>query len=79
MVNIMTTKNLDITGKVCPYCLLAVQKAADSLTPSDELVITCDHPPAATTAIPQFAQDAGMAIKTKKVSSGLWEIHLTKK
>ena len=75
----MTNKTLDITGKVCPYCLLAVQKAAAALNPSDELVISCDHPSAATTAIPQFAKDAGMAIKTKKVSSGLWEIHLTKK
>ena len=74
----MTTKNLDITGKVCPYCLLAVQKAAAKLNPSDELVISCDHPPAATTTIPQFAEDAGMAIKTKKISSGLWEIRLTK-
>ncbi|MDP3563657.1 MAG: sulfurtransferase TusA family protein [Methanoregula sp.] len=74
----MTTKNLDITGKVCPYCLLAVQKAAATLNPSDELVISCDHPPAATTTIPQFAEDAGMAIKTKKISSGLWEIRLTK-
>jgi TusA-related sulfurtransferase len=74
----MTTKNLDITGKVCPYCLLAVQKSVATLNPSDELVITCDHPPAATTTIPQFAQDAGMAIKTKKISSGLWEIRLTK-
>jgi TusA-related sulfurtransferase len=75
----MTTKNLDITGKVCPYCLLAVQKAAAALNPSDALVITCDHPPAATTTIPQFAQDAGMAIRSKKISSGLWEIRLTKK
>lgn len=75
----MTTKTLDITGKVCPYCLMAVQKATTALNPSDELVITCDHPSAATTSIPQFAQDAGMTIKTKKVSSGLWEIRLTKK
>jgi TusA-related sulfurtransferase len=75
----VTTKNLDITGKVCPYCLLAVQKAAAALNPSDELVITCDHPSAATTSIPRFAEDTGMAIQSKKLSSGLWEIRLTKK
>ena len=73
----MTTKSLDITGKVCPYCLLAVQKAVAALNPADVLVITCDHPPAATTTIPQFAQEAGMAIGSKKVSSGLWELRLT--
>jgi len=75
----MTTKTLDITGKVCPYCLLAVQKAVAVLNNTDELVISCDHPSAATISIPQFAQDTGMAISTKKVSSGLWEIRLTKK
>jgi TusA-related sulfurtransferase len=75
----MTKKTLDITGKVCPYCLMAVQKAAAALNPSEVLVITCDHPPAATTTIPQFAQDNGMGIDTKKISSGLWEIRLTKK
>jgi TusA-related sulfurtransferase len=75
----MTTKNLDITGKVCPYCLIAVQKAASALNPSDELVITSDNPSAATNSIPLFAQENGMAILSKKISSGLWEIRLTKK
>ncbi|MDO9550233.1 MAG: sulfurtransferase TusA family protein [Methanoregula sp.] len=75
----MTTKTLDISGKVCPYCLLAVQKAAAALNTSDVLVITCDHPPAATTTIPQFAQDTGMGIESKKISPGLWEVRLTKK
>ncbi|MDD1702718.1 MAG: sulfurtransferase TusA family protein [Methanoregula sp.] len=75
----MTTKKLDITGKVCPYCLLVVQKHAAALKPSDELVIRCDHPPAATTTIPQYAHDAGLLIDSKKISSGLWEIVLTKK
>ena len=75
----MAIKNLDITGKVCPYCLLAVQKASASLQKGDEIVISCDHPPAATTTIPQFAQDNGMACAVKKTSPGLWEIRLTKK
>lgn len=75
----MATIKLDITGKVCPYCLLAVQKAASGLKVSDELILTCDHPPAATTTIPQFALDNGMAFESKKISSGLWELRLTKK
>ncbi len=75
----MTTKNLDITGKVCPYCLLAVQKASAALGSGDVLVITCDHPPAATTTIPQFAQDNQMECVVKKTEPGLWEIRLTKR
>ena len=75
----MVKKTLDITGKICPYCLLVVQREVKALTPSDELVITCDHPPAATASIPQFAQDNGMKIDSKKISSGVWEIRLTRK
>jgi len=75
----MVTINLDITGKVCPYCLLVVQKKAKAMKKSDELVITCDHPPAATTSIPQFAKDNGLKIDSKKIASGVWEIQLTRK
>jgi len=79
MVNNMVTKKLDITGKVCPYCLLAVQKASSALGSGDMLVVSCDHPPAATTTIPKFAEDNGMACDAKKTAPGLWEIRLTKK
>ncbi len=74
----MVTKNLDITGKVCPYCLLAVQKAAAGLVKGDELIVTCDHPPAATATIPQFAHDNGMSVSSKKTGSGLWDLRLKK-
>jgi TusA-related sulfurtransferase len=75
----MTRKTLDLTGKVCPYCLLAVQKESNKMNPSDELVITCDHPPAATESIPLFARDSGFEIESKKVTSGLWEILLRRR
>jgi TusA-related sulfurtransferase len=75
----MEIKTLDITGKVCPYCTLAVQKAMKEVRSGDELVVTCDHPSAATSSIPQYAHDAGLAIESKKVSPGLWEIRLKRK
>jgi TusA-related sulfurtransferase len=74
----MVTKTLDITGKVCPYCLLVVQKHANAMKQSDELVITCDHPPAATTSIPQYARDNNLQCEVKKISSGVWELRLNK-
>jgi TusA-related sulfurtransferase len=46
---------------------------------SDELVVICDHPSAATTSIPLFATENGMAVSSRKIESGLWEITLTKK
>jgi len=75
----MTTKTLDITGKVCPYCVLAIQKSVTGMKHGEELTVTCDHPSAATSSIPQFAQAAGFAFESKKLSSGLWELRLTKK
>ena len=75
----MTTKNLDITGNVSPYCILVVQKQAKAMKPSDELIITCDHLPAATTIIPQLARDEGMSIDVKNVSPNVWVIRLNKK
>lgn len=74
----MATRTLDITGKVCPYCVLAIQKELPSLKPSDNLVVLCDHPSAATSSIPQFAALSGMTVATRKVESGLWELTLTK-
>ena len=75
----MVTTKLDITGKVCPYCLLAVQKAEKAMNKADLLIITCDHPPAATVSIPQYAIDKGLEIQSRKISPGLWEIQLLKK
>jgi tRNA 2-thiouridine synthesizing protein A len=75
----MTIQKLDITGKVCPYCVLSIQKSVTDIKPGDELLVTCDHPSAATSSIPQFAQTAGFDIESKKLSSGLWELRLIKK
>ena len=75
----MTEKKLDLTGKVCPFCLLAVQKESKKLGKGDSLVVTCDHPPAAQESIPQYCRDNGMEIASKKIASGLWEIRCVKK
>jgi tRNA 2-thiouridine synthesizing protein A len=75
----MATQTLDITGKVCPYCTLAVQKVTKTLKTGDVLVVTCDHPSAATSSIPQFAAENGMVHSSRKIESGVWEITLTKK
>lgn len=75
----MTIKNLDIRGKVCPYCLLDVKEETRTMKPGDELVVTCDHPPAATKNIPNYAKDAGMTVENKKLGPGVWELHIVKK
>lgn len=74
----MTEKKLDLTGKVCPFCLLAVQKESKKLNAGDLLIVTCDHPPAAQDSIPQYCRDNGMDVSTKKIGSGIWELQCRK-
>jgi TusA-related sulfurtransferase len=75
----MPSKRLDITGKVCPYCLLAVQNEVKSMKPADELIVTSDSPTASTSSIPRFALDNNLDISSTKIESGLWEIRLKRK
>jgi TusA-related sulfurtransferase len=75
----MKRKKLDITGKTSPYCLSVVAKEAKALKPSNELLITCDNFPAATTSIPRIAQEEDLSLEVQKPSSDCWEIRLTRK
>jgi TusA-related sulfurtransferase len=72
----MTVTRLDISGPVSPFCLLTVRRKAKALKPSDELIITCDNIPAATTIIPQIARGEGMTVDSHRISSDLFQITL---
>jgi len=74
----MQRKRLDITGKTSPYCLLVVEREAKALKPSDELIITCNNNPAATTYIPSLAHDNGMDPDLRRLSPDTWEIRMTR-
>ena len=52
----MVQQKLDITGVVCPFCVLKIKTAIDVLKSGDELIVISDHPPAAKDSIPAFAQ-----------------------
>jgi len=74
----MGTEHLDITGPVSPFCLLTVQGKAKALLPSDELIITCDTIPAATTMIPRIARDLDLVVESRRLSPERWEITVHK-
>jgi TusA-related sulfurtransferase len=75
----MTRKTIDITGTTSPYCLSVVEKEAKALKQSDELFITCDHFPAATTAIPRIAQEQDLVMEVQKPSREYWAIRLARR
>jgi len=72
-------KELDITGKVCPYCLLFVKKEMAKLNSGDILKVLCDHPPAANETIPFAMKQEGNTITSEKLEPGLWRLTITKK
>ena len=74
----MVEYRLDILGKVCPYCLLAVRNEMKKLSLGDTLVVLTDHPPAATDTIPYDMKKKGNDISSKKLQPGIWELTITK-
>ncbi len=70
--------NLDITGKVCPFCLLAIDKAVKTLPKGDKLVVLCDHGPAATGSIPEYCGIKKLDCTSTLIEKCLWEISITK-
>ncbi|MHA1521816.1 MAG: sulfurtransferase TusA family protein [Promethearchaeota archaeon] len=74
----MTEHELDITGKVCPFCLLIVKKELVKLEPMDELIVKCDHPPAAKDSIPYAMIKAEYPFIVKELKPGLWELRIQK-
>ena len=74
----MVQYKLDILGKVCPYCLLAVRNRMNKLSSGDTLVVVSDHPPAATDTIPRDMKKKHNRVSSKKIQPGIWEITITK-
>ena len=77
-VNIMADHTIDITGKICPFCLLIVKKKLTKIAVGDVLVAICDHPPAAIDTIPYAMKKAGYPVENKKIEPGVWELKITK-
>lgn len=74
----MAEKRLDITGVVCPFCLIKVKAAFDQIPAGDVLKVTCDHPPAAKDTIPAYAAMNGWKCTVREMDPGLWELTLEK-
>lgn len=74
----MTEYKIDITGKICPFCLLLVKKKLAKIDRGDDLIVTCDHPPAAIDTIPYAMKKIEYPIESKKIESGVWELKITK-
>ncbi|TXT62278.1 MAG: hypothetical protein BAJALOKI3v1_630015 [Promethearchaeota archaeon] len=72
----MTEYKLDIIGKVCPYCLLAVRKKVKELSSGDVLIVKTDHPPAANDTIPTDMKKLGYGVKSTLLEPGVWELKI---
>ena len=70
---------LNITNKVCPFCLLLVKKKLATLNKEVVLIVKCNHPTAATDTNPYSMKKANYPCETKELEQGLWELTITKK
>jgi TusA-related sulfurtransferase len=70
---------LDIMGKVCPYCLLAVRNKVSELDSGDILIVKTDHPPAANDTIPIDMKKKGNSVEIMKEKPGIWNLKIIKK
>ncbi|MFW9989322.1 MAG: sulfurtransferase TusA family protein, partial [Candidatus Odinarchaeota archaeon] len=61
-----TEHNIDIMGKVCPFCLMIVRKKIEEIPVGDLLIVKTDHPPAATDTIPYNMKKRGYPVESKK-------------
>jgi len=74
----MVEETIDITGKICPFCLLIVKKKLAKMAVADVLSVICDHPPAATDTIPYAMKKAGHTVEIKRIEPGVRELKITK-
>lgn len=74
----MGKQTLDITGVVCPFCVLRVKTAMDQLQAGDDLLVISDHPPAAKDSIPAYAGMNGWKCTVTDAGPGLWELVIKK-
>jgi TusA-related sulfurtransferase len=74
----MAEQKIDITGVVCPFCVLTVKSAMDQVSAGDTVRVISDHPPAAKDSIPAFAEMNGWKCSIEETGPGLWELTITK-
>jgi len=74
----MATREIDITGKVCPYCLFIVKRKVSEIASGDTLVVKLDHPPATETILFDMKR-SGHKATLEKLEPGLWKITIVKK
>jgi TusA-related sulfurtransferase len=74
----MADHTLDITGKVCPHCLMITRKKVGQIASGDTLTVKLDHPPASENIIYDMKK-AGHQADIKLLEPGLWEIKIVKK
>ena len=77
-VIVMVEHTIDISGKICPFCLLIVKKKLAKMAVADVLTVICDHPPAAVDTIPYAMKKMGYSVENRRIEPGVWELKITK-
>ncbi|MDE3073989.1 MAG: sulfurtransferase TusA family protein [Chloroflexota bacterium] len=69
-------RQLDITGKICPYTLMETRDTLKELVSGEVLEVLVDFEPAAMITIPNFCAKKGYPFWTIPEGEGRWRIRI---
>ncbi len=73
------SKELDITGEICPFTFVKSKLALETMDVGDTLKVIVDYEPSAV-SVPKSMRDEGQeVIATNKIDNNKWEIIIKKK
>lgn len=79
MDELKVSKELDITGEICPFTFVKSKLVLETMNIGDTLRVIVDYEPSAV-SVPKSMRDEGQeVIATNKIDTNKWEIIVRKK
>lgn len=79
MEDVKISKELDITGEICPFTFVKSKLVLETMNVGDVLRVIVDYEPSAV-SVPKSMRDEGQeVIATNKIDTNKWEIIVKKK
>lgn len=69
-------KQIDITGKICPYTLIDTRDAMKQMKQGEVLEVVVDFEPAAMVTIPNFCAKKGYPFQTIADGENRWRLRI---
>lgn len=76
---IKPVRNIDISGKVCPYTLIDANGALKEMKKGEVLEVLSDYEPAVKATIPSMCEKKGYSYELAEIEKGKkWKLYIEK-